>query len=92
MSNPTLTNILLHSMQRQAEQLTALGNGISAVAQVLEALHLIDEVGECRTCPNLPPALSSGYVIGGLTCALDALGGEVSRLGECLGEQLKEVV
>lgn len=91
-SIPVLTNIIIPSMQQQAEQLAGLGNAVSAVAQVLDAMLLLEEADNCSGCADLPPALASGYVKGGLYAALDILGGEVSRQGECLREQLREVM
>ena len=92
MSSLILDGAIVQAMQHQAEQMSGLGNAISAVAQVLDAIQLIDEAGSCQDCVEMPPSLTSGYVKGGLYAALDILGGEVSRHGECLREQLREVM
>lgn len=65
------------------DRLKSLGNAISAIAQVADAMHTIKEMGDgLGCCVNLPSGLTSGYVMSGLLVGLDELGSSVSDLGD----------
>lgn len=86
----TLAGPQLAVFEREIERVGDLGYAVSALAQVLEAMHELEEIGDCQQCPCLPQQLRSGYVRGGVVAALDALGGDVSQAGEHLAQLLRQ--
>lgn len=88
----TLTGPMLATAEHQLQQVGNIGYAVSAVAQVLEAMHELEEFSDCKDCPSIPTAFSNHYVRGGLTTALDALGGEISSASENLLKLLRPTV
>ena len=73
------------------EQLGDIGISVQSIARILRACQQIAEAGECEHCAEVQSVFTSGYVLDGLTIALDELGSTTSNITDGIKNQLADL-